>query len=1221
MNRPKIFTCAVFILFLCAYGFAEEVGQITCVTGRVDVLRPDSQMAEPLREGQSIWVGDIIRTKSNSKAEITFKDKSILRMAQNSKVRIKDYKLAENNGRETATIDLKRGKLRTIIAKMKSGADFNINTPNAQGKITGSDVFAFYQAGNSGMLVAEGKLLVSNAAHPENILAVPSGNSVLVPQDEFPKGPRQYLEVEKRFHEMDTNPPPSISRRKSVTVIEGSVTRLFGQVEITPKAAKKTHQAKIGEMVGEGYAIKTGQDGMVEIKFDNANALNLKPDTELIITKLVIDPQTQEYENSFEVTMGKVRARIENLKEGSSFKIKTPTAVSGARGTIMYLEVLQNLTRAFFEGGTGFLTSLLSGDTTDINAGQNASADAEGRVSSAFFTSEEQRMHFGEGWDPGSGVEGYSSPEGSAGEYFYDSETGLEGGGDTTGLGDTVGGAGDEFLNGPVITEVNPFQTEVIEEVWAFIGELFGYFGYYDYYSNEAYLEYGDITGLLEILGPLWSEEQALALAGTFLPPQAPYQDYDKLWAGDIGGAGSDGSRFLGVAGGINNSLEAILYAFYIRPVAAGGYRAGYIKSTDLTGVFDFNLKIFQAVGNTSSYLDLPTTVTPSQLHIGSPAIEEDYDIFGTVAGSTFSGKISGDSANIVGQEWGLWKTASGGRHANIPLDGWQAYMGGLSVDEDTFQINSYWIGTMQGSAWQNGEFAGTSSGETLSFSTFGRFGGDFLGTYDSRDWQALSAGVYTNEALLASSGQLHATIAYYGSSSGEQATLNAVAQGAGLGFFSFNGLIGLTDSLWNDAKAHFISIGNLPFLTEEKFIWHSRQGALFSYTHDEVNPQFTTFADASGALGAFTGVSAGRGSNDVLEGIAYLLYIDPQQNAGVVSAYLNGFYSAGMQGIQMYELEGDFLKQQPKVSNLGIAPQDLVNSIVWANLYGSSDRGGFNSGGGIYQETLQGIMLNISQQDWGIWNMDFTGTYSGSTSNNWQVFDLTGMTDTVDQLYLGGVFLGGLTGTQWSGNKLNADLNAVWIELGKDGSLCGKSISGEVLGNYVDVKEGSTWQAAGCGEWVEVDSLLDLTGPVDDVVAMGDAGLPITEVYSSLLVGAGSFNGPGAGAISANMNMDFYAMGASADGIWAAIINGTYSTPISDAWTLDVSGAFDDGGALTATLTGIQWSGGNWQADVSGSTTTGIELSGIAGGVYTPAAEGQGSFSGSATGTWEQGE
>lgn len=71
-------------------GQAASVGDLTYIKGRVDITSP-GDIARPARLGDEVHVGDIIRTKRRSKAEITFVDDNVLRLAQEIRVKITEY--------------------------------------------------------------------------------------------------------------------------------------------------------------------------------------------------------------------------------------------------------------------------------------------------------------------------------------------------------------------------------------------------------------------------------------------------------------------------------------------------------------------------------------------------------------------------------------------------------------------------------------------------------------------------------------------------------------------------------------------------------------------------------------------------------------------------------------------------------------------------------------------------------------------------------------------------------------------------------------------------------------------------------------------------------------------------------------------------------------------------------------------------------------------------
>ena len=1524
----KIALILLFLFLSSQNVFCQEVGKIVSAQGRVDIFKEGSQSAIPAVGDDSISVGDSIRTKSGSRAQVIFRDKSVLKLAQSSKVLIKDYQLDNKERRTSATIELSRGKARAIIAKTPSGTPFVIKTPNAEGTVKGSDVTAFYQAGNSGMFVAEGKLSVINIAHPKNIITVPKGNACVIPMDELPKGPRPYLDAEKKLNDEDTYVPVSISKTSKVSVIKGAVAKLSGSVKIIPKGASEARNASLHDILGEGDRIETGENGYIEIRLDNNNAINLKPNTKLTIVRLVINPETGEFDNIFEVTLGNVKARIENLKGSSKFEVKTPQAICGARGTIMYVGVSNGSTTSFFEGGKGYLTNTFTGNTQDLPPGTSSTADQAGNVSAPTNVSDTDRQSYGEGWDAGSGVEGYSSPDGNSG--VDPSNTGTSGGindfGDGTGNdaagqnGEGALGAGVPFTESHTVTLMTPpsgisyafsgYATHEsgvhsavfagMESLWtgapdiAFIGtygedrpsaglwkfhsvgttsdgasiygmaggtnlndglkgilyaiyvrpdpdhpgqyitgylkstdlsgkvysniysdlslfeadgnldviemgrtavspdELLSYMyndelnnhdspiyrnafigsvggditgtfdgesigissdsptdqmwsisrveargvyqaplqgnwhavygnhetesgdtgysighvnglswygnefsgsltgrgiwyspvsfetstlasttgetigtyangvwsattfglneelplsfggildgngddttGNFAYYDAEiggaAWDEDSHITGLLGGTDSLWNNDPSpqVTIIGEFANPTNR-----KLWGVDIKGDTKDGGAFSGATGGtwVNNILKGISYAFYVRPDGSGGYRCGYLKSTDIIGDSYAGINMFETTTGTFSFnLDLPTLINPGELNL---KIEEGGRVIGSISGANFNGKIDASSDNIYNEDWSLWKASLGGTYASKPSTAWTANMGGWSIYGTSGEIDSYWLGTLDGDdAWQeNGEFSGTVSVKSLSDENIQNNSGNALGAYNTDDgtWEALALGVSTSttQGSLTSGGRF-------------------VAQGWDLGegaTFDFAGLIGLTGTIWADeSQPKFISMGeftppdilnpNKQFawyvqkewysgdtLKEDGFVSRYRDDSVYRYTtHDDLS-------DEGSGVGSFYGLSAGVGGDSKLKGKIYSLYISPTGDAGVLYGDIDGDYYADIKMYEMYNIEGMGLTKK-FYNSVGILPANLRDNISWDTLSGLEDGGGFFDGGDINASGGSGNMLNIAGQEWGVWNLVTGGTYSGTTYDLWNIYDLTGMTmpgaTSADTNYACGSWLGGFDGTKWSGGEIEGNVNAIWIVLGKDGTLSGRKLSGPLTGYYAEDETGGsgTWKTGAAGEWARPQDIIEgnqysnlLAGPGMDsnIIALGGTNVPITVACSSIM----NLVEPTCGIQSLTMNTSLYNMAGGGDGIWAAIINGAYSiTPTAD-WTVTVEYGSDN-----AILSGPAWSSGKWAADVSG-TVGGNVITGKAAGTYTEPGEAGGSFTGAGTGTFAQ--
>jgi len=198
--------------------------------------------------------------------------------------------------------------------------------------------------------------------------------------------------------------------------MKATVVKVAGDVRIKSRASLTWHDAKINEVLGAGDRIETRKNGSIEIKLDNDNVISLKPDTEMTLTKLINNPTTGDYENLFEASKGKIRAKVEKIKGNSKFEIKTPTVVACVRGTIMYLDIRPRLTIAFFEGGIGTLVNIFSNETENVGDGDSSSADDQGNISQPAPASEEQQSQWESGWDIGGGPEGYTPPadEGAA---------------------------------------------------------------------------------------------------------------------------------------------------------------------------------------------------------------------------------------------------------------------------------------------------------------------------------------------------------------------------------------------------------------------------------------------------------------------------------------------------------------------------------------------------------------------------------------------------------------------------------------------------------------------------------------------------------------------------------------------------------------------------------------------------------------------------------------
>ncbi|MDO8536136.1 MAG: FecR family protein, partial [Candidatus Omnitrophota bacterium] len=416
MKRIGILTlCMLFVLSCSAMAMAAEIGKVTAAEGRVDVTRAPDNEAILLPEGAPVFVGDAVRTKDHSKVEIVFADKSVVKIAPNTHMEIKDFAV-KGSTRERAEIYISRGKILADVSKTGSPDTFIITTPNAKGSVRGTEVIVFYQAERTNALVKDGRLSIYNIALPEQKKEITGGEEILIPFDAAPEKPRPYMDAEFELHKQDTKPVVfrAVSLGKDAAVMRGTITTLMGGVRILKKGGTDWHYVKLNEFVGEGDKIEAAEDGRMSLQFDNGNIIQIQPNSRITLSTLRRDPKTKEFDNTFDMDTGKLKAVVEKLGTKSSFRVKTPTALCGVRGTIMYLEVSLASTQAFYEGGGGVVTNTISGDTQFMESGQNAMSTSAGTISVPVVTSTEQKMTCEATYEYGVAKGEYAAPENGA---------------------------------------------------------------------------------------------------------------------------------------------------------------------------------------------------------------------------------------------------------------------------------------------------------------------------------------------------------------------------------------------------------------------------------------------------------------------------------------------------------------------------------------------------------------------------------------------------------------------------------------------------------------------------------------------------------------------------------------------------------------------------------------------------------------------------------------
>ena len=151
-------------LMLPAWASADVVGHITQVEGRVDLLKGGKLPATPVALQDKVESGDVLRTKSLSKAQITFIDNSVITLSPESRLAVDDYQFEPGQQKRSAVLNLFQGMAHVVVNKLFKVAepDFVIKTHTAVTGVRGTDFGVRLQPNASTILNFEGVTQVAN---------------------------------------------------------------------------------------------------------------------------------------------------------------------------------------------------------------------------------------------------------------------------------------------------------------------------------------------------------------------------------------------------------------------------------------------------------------------------------------------------------------------------------------------------------------------------------------------------------------------------------------------------------------------------------------------------------------------------------------------------------------------------------------------------------------------------------------------------------------------------------------------------------------------------------------------------------------------------------------------------------------------------------------------------------------------------------------------------
>ena len=120
-----------------------------------------------------------------------------------------------------------------------------------------------------------------------------------------------------------------------------SVARLRSQTRWKAFLRGQPQTLSSGSAVYSNEVVRTGQDSIAELGFVDSTKLSVGPKSEMKLDKFVYNPDKGKGAVVLQATRGSYRF-VTGVQDHESYKIKTPYATLGVRGTVLEIVLVEN---------------------------------------------------------------------------------------------------------------------------------------------------------------------------------------------------------------------------------------------------------------------------------------------------------------------------------------------------------------------------------------------------------------------------------------------------------------------------------------------------------------------------------------------------------------------------------------------------------------------------------------------------------------------------------------------------------------------------------------------------------------------------------------------------------------------------------------------------------------------------------------------------------------
>lgn len=254
MNYRKICLLLVCIALagatIGAQAAATVVGRFSQVEGQVDLLKGGKLPATPVKLQDKVESGDLIRTKTRSKAQITFIDNSTVIITPGSRVTIEEYRFDAATKHLRAVLQVSPGQVLIHKGSEAQEPDFVIKTHTAVVRFRGAEFGCRSDLNFSAIMnFAGSSSVINNSPDARGEIHLSDMQSATVGWARTPSSP---VEITAEDRKQFMNPPATAS---AGAVGLGPDTGSTHAIAVTPSLSDKDLAA--GQVEGASTGIIT----------------------------------------------------------------------------------------------------------------------------------------------------------------------------------------------------------------------------------------------------------------------------------------------------------------------------------------------------------------------------------------------------------------------------------------------------------------------------------------------------------------------------------------------------------------------------------------------------------------------------------------------------------------------------------------------------------------------------------------------------------------------------------------------------------------------------------------------------------------------------------------------------------------------------------------------------------------------------------------------------